>query len=704
MKTTFTNTQKDKDFMKSIMDVISPKGKTQQINEKLEPHEEEDVEYGWNTDRPNKTEDAITKVFGDKQRIEVPLHVKDEVPHPDVEEHLNKHGFAITDYSAGKAKDKFNREVNIGKVLSKTNADEQIKNAFANDPTRQQKQRSNLKIVISHKPADVAGMTSGHQSWVNQSCMNFKSGAYRSKLEDDVREGTHVAYLTDSDDKDLDRPVARIAVKPYHADDGHTIFRPEQKVYGNANSSFQKNVNDWFEEKYESQPNVTYRKNRHVYDDTGETTHHAMTKESADQHIDNNWTIDTTVPQHIVDHISKRIIEKQINNPNERVMDDFANDRHNIAFNRNQVNAMYKVAKEHGQSAMTWHLASKAGDVLNKSNLQHAIENHASSASLLKHKYLPDGFIDSLPAERLSLIHESRIKPHHVSKVVESYVNGESGSWHSLRSFNDRLNSDHLHALVDKKHRVDMNGKEIFEPSLAGLVAGHKNADKSVIDHLFRKVKDSPDALKIFNKNNQNPTPEHVAKTNTTDGLSDIMEHAKDKLTHNLALHKAIGLSKEGASHQNMIHIRENSNKFLSDSDIKDLYDAKVNTRSMPNEVHERLLNHSMNTINETHAKLHPKDMFDEDPSDYEHSTEWKNAYEENQKHFDKHADLINDKIDDMRSDIRDDKEIDGNYFYKLGSHIDKAIKHPGHDGSHDDVSSDHSDLEYELDERHKRY
>lgn len=236
--------------MDAILKTLSKKQPI--LAEKLEPHEQDEVESTWDLDRPKHIDDAIHNVFQGKNRIEIPFHVGSVEPHPEVEDHLNQHGYKITDYLSGKAKDKYNRETNIGKALGKTNAPEYIKALFDNDPDRQQ-QASKMKIVISHKPSDVAGMTSCGHSWHDESCMNFKTGKNRDYLKHDIKQGTHVAYLTTNDDKDLDNPLARIAVKPFHEYDSgetHTIFRPENSVYGAAPKGFSKHVFDWFSTHY----------------------------------------------------------------------------------------------------------------------------------------------------------------------------------------------------------------------------------------------------------------------------------------------------------------------------------------------------------------------------------------------------------------------------------------------------------------------
>jgi hypothetical protein len=70
-------------------------------------------------------------------------------PHPLVKDHLEKHGYTVTDFVAGKATDQHGREVNIGKVLTKTKASPEVMHAFVNDETRsyvRPRERSNASL------------------------------------------------------------------------------------------------------------------------------------------------------------------------------------------------------------------------------------------------------------------------------------------------------------------------------------------------------------------------------------------------------------------------------------------------------------------------------------------------------------------------------------------------------------------------------
>ena len=191
---------------------------------------------------------------------------------PKIEQHLSQHGYKVKDYTAGKATDKYGREISIGKVLNKTGADPALKKGFEEDPARGQatKATSNLQMTVSRHPYDVAGMTSKGHSWEEESCMNFKSGSNRQYLPEDVKNGTHVAYLHHKDDPKMKKPLARIAMKKYtNIDDPNdSILRPENKTYGAAPDAFSHTVNRWVNRHFPGRPDAIYKKNPHVYDDT----------------------------------------------------------------------------------------------------------------------------------------------------------------------------------------------------------------------------------------------------------------------------------------------------------------------------------------------------------------------------------------------------------------------------------------------------
>lgn len=220
------------------------------------------------------------QAMGGESRITIPLKAdtKEVIPHPDVKAHLENNGYSVADYRTGTATDKYGREVKIGKVLNKTNAPQEVKNAFENDPQRAASTKSNLQVVISKHPYDVAGMSTD-RGWT--SCMNMAGGCNRHFLYHDVRQGTHVAYLTQAGDDEAANPIARIALKPYI---GRTtrqkVLYPEDsyRPYGAVTDEFKNTVRDWTKENFPMQEGEIYDKDKNVYDDSGVA--HVGTKET----------------------------------------------------------------------------------------------------------------------------------------------------------------------------------------------------------------------------------------------------------------------------------------------------------------------------------------------------------------------------------------------------------------------------------------
>jgi len=232
----------------------------------------------------------------DQDKITVPFDAPQEPaePHPDVQDHLEKHGYKVKDYRAGLATDKYGRDVKIGGVLNKTKASTDLLNTFVNDPNRAASKagRSGLSITYSRHPHDVAGMST-NQGWA--SCMSMGSkgqigrgdpdyddydnkdhysdnggaGSYSHYLKPDTMEGTHVAYLHHAGDTEASRPLARIALKPHEPNDStkSTILRPENRMYGTADDAFGDAVKKWSEKNFPADKDTVYTKNQNLYND-----------------------------------------------------------------------------------------------------------------------------------------------------------------------------------------------------------------------------------------------------------------------------------------------------------------------------------------------------------------------------------------------------------------------------------------------------
>ena len=212
-----------------------------------------------------------------QHQVTIPLeHPEKKVePHPEVHEHLQKHGYDVHDYKAGLALEPAKegatkrRQIKIGKALEATNAPPHVKDAFTNDPNRRGAKAidSGLQVVVSRHPHHVAGMSTD-QGW--SSCMDLDGGSNRHYLKHDVLKGTHVAYLTKKGDDEVKRPMARIALKPFVGKNtGEKILHPEDRTYGTADSAFEHTVKKWTDKHFPLNPDEEYHKHSDVYDDSG---------------------------------------------------------------------------------------------------------------------------------------------------------------------------------------------------------------------------------------------------------------------------------------------------------------------------------------------------------------------------------------------------------------------------------------------------
>ena len=248
------------------------KTKIAQIIEALTPNQRDKVDKWKRGD--TSFSDHLFAGSNDKDRVLIDLdHPSIKSEHQNrIEDHLKSNGFTDINYHEGHAKDKYGRPTKIGKALVKTKAPKNMLDGFNTDPARQQKSAisSDYKVLITRHPHDVAGMTSKGQSWENESCMNFHDGSNKDYLKMDVKHGTHVAYLVHKNDVRGEKPLARIALKPFISEDDQNdvVLRPEQRVYGDAPDAFTHTVNKFLNKHFPG-GDAVYRKHDSVYHDTG---------------------------------------------------------------------------------------------------------------------------------------------------------------------------------------------------------------------------------------------------------------------------------------------------------------------------------------------------------------------------------------------------------------------------------------------------
>lgn len=235
----------------------------------------------WNKNGP--TVQLLRKLMPDKTgyRLYIPIGSPSTPKHvvvPIAVRHaLRVAGYRATDYAAKKCvklKDKEQKNIfNIGKVIGK---DPVAKAAFDNDPQLQNTaSNSEFQMVVSCHPYDIIGMSTG-RDWDNTSCMRLKDGregmrdgAYSEHLEHDVAEGTLVVYVIKSEDTNLQKPLLRCLLKPFHNDDDSSIilYRRETRIYGNNVPGFAETLAKFIRTLNKGIPPGFYKLNEKLYED-----------------------------------------------------------------------------------------------------------------------------------------------------------------------------------------------------------------------------------------------------------------------------------------------------------------------------------------------------------------------------------------------------------------------------------------------------
>lgn len=481
-----------------------------------------------------------------QDRIEIPLEMEEKpaVPHPAVKEHLENNGYTINDYKAGFATDKYGRSVSIGKILNKTKAPAEVTDAFMNDPQRAASSIAQPKIVISRHPHDVAGMSTdrGWRSCMEMGGPNTAGGINQRFLQHDIQNGTHVAYLVRPDDNDIKKPMARIALKPFHSDDEnvvkswmaslddnpenwlkpspsfqgdnpHTILRPESRVYGigargddydnsasgvdsSIVSSFKNTIKNWTSKNFPMKDDVsTYTKNENVYNDDGKSTIVPFEK-----------GINSTNPKHIAsafeDHPEKITPEH---------IDKILNPQGN-----NTYSSIPKIAALN-------HKLSTSEQVLQASHDDHEDVKYAALRNA------------KLPVARLQDVIHNPHEDEYTRLAALKNPNVTSDILHHvLMDRNDELREDAIkHPNVSPVTLNELARSSHYKDSrLKSSALSHKNFTSVHIDNALNDPTIDSQSKQIMIKNNPNISSDHLnsiinGKNSTQGMINTAINHKK---------------------------------------------------------------------------------------------------------------------------------------------------------------------------------
>ena len=124
------------------------------------------------------------------------------------------------------------------------------------------------------------------------SCMSLNGGIYQDTVLKQVQYGGMCAYLIDSNDKNIERPYSRIAIKRFISskDESKFIFLAEKTIYGGVDLAeevgFQKELIKILEQSNKLTADDSYkyiRKDRNSYSDTYNKQHFYLNSNNLDK-------------------------------------------------------------------------------------------------------------------------------------------------------------------------------------------------------------------------------------------------------------------------------------------------------------------------------------------------------------------------------------------------------------------------------------
>jgi HEAT repeat protein len=505
--------------------------------EELNPEQKRVVDSWGNT---GKAEEISGHVFPKGQdKISIPLEHPDEdhtpEPHPDIVNHLKKHGYEVKDYKTGtasKAGDK--REFKIGKVLNSTGANKDLMHKFTNDPTRQGSKQasSGLHVVISRHPHCVAGMST-NQGWT--SCMNMTDGSNKHYLKKDIEHGTHVAYLAHKNDPEAKKPLARIALKPFEPENKKekTILRPEDRQYGTSDSAFSHTVSNWSEKHFPASDHTIYKKNPNVYHDSGTSilrpfntsinssdpdiragAFHEHSSKITPEHItkaldDEDWVVRQAAMQHpkaTSEHISRAL------NDEDKVV--------------------RRVAISHPK-ATPEHITKALNDE------DEVVRRAAISHPKATHEHITKALNDTDSYVRTHAIQHPKATPEHITKALDD----KDWGVRYVAIKHPNVTPEHISKALDNSDE-DVRRDAIQHPkatpehitkALNDEDVGVRNAaiqhPKATPEHISKALGDFNASVKKSAIQHPNVTPEHISKA-LDDTDWDVRRAAKVRQDH----------------------------------------------------------------------------------------------------------------------------------------------------------------------------
>jgi hypothetical protein len=343
------------------------------------------------------------------------MHDKSEV-HKAVERHLGKE-IDHKEYTSGITKDKYNRDVKIGRVIK----DAKLKDQFASDTARQGAKKGSSFTTSTVRGVEVAGQTNsatnkehpkGH-SWGELSCKNIDNGENKHFLRHEIHHGTVVHRVHDH----AGQEIYRGTLQPHHNEHGDTSYHLNSE-YGIKHPAFTKSAHDAAKKlSGEYKPGV-FHIHRSVYnDDRSEKKLHPNAKP---EHIskaldDEDWSIRHAAMNHPnvkSEHISKALNDKNLSVRQAAISHPNATPEHISKALNDAYRSVKKVAAAHPN--VTSEHIFKALDDKDDIVRINAIKNRNATS-----EHISKALNDSNINVRYNAIKHPNATPEHISKALD---------------------------------------------------------------------------------------------------------------------------------------------------------------------------------------------------------------------------------------------------------------------------------------------
>lgn len=423
------------------------------------------------TPKARRDTDAFFGKGNDVVHGEIQHDDKSEI-HTQLEKHLNQ-PISHEDYKRGAVKDKYGRDVKIGRMIKDNN----LRNQFDKDPSR--KLATSTHKTSTVRGVEVAGQTNpmpnaehpkGH-SWKDHSCKNVEDGINRHYLKDEIKHGTVVHFVHDHTGQE----IYRATLHPHHNESGRVAYAVDAE-YGIKHPSFTKSAHDTAEKLTgQLKGSPVFEKDREVYNDSGAThmIHPSVDSEGLSKHMTSpRFTERLAVLRH--KNVTPEHVEAALNDQNRHVRREAATSSHlkpehitNIMNNPSE-NSRVKMEAIQNPNATAEHISK-------------ALEN-------------PDHDI------RYYAVHNPNATAEHISKALEP---NQPFRVRQKALEHRRVNPSHIAKVLSENPRI------IDRPTLAvhEQAAAHPKASKENIDQALQHREHTVRELAI---NNKNATSDHI--------------------------------------------------------------------------------------------------------------------------------------------------------------------------------------------------